>query len=82
MKCPACGKAKLHVRQVYSAGTHAETRNLRCPDCGHRSSSVTFLIPREQTPDRDRSGIALAKGIMRGEVAVEIDDEQAASASE
>lgn len=76
MKCPACGKAKLHVRQVYSAGSTAETRNLLCFECGHRASSVTFLIPREQVRDRDRSGIALAKGIMRGEVAVEIDDGQ------
>jgi transcriptional regulator NrdR family protein len=78
MNCPACKKAKLHVRQVYSAGEGAETRNLLCPACGHRASSATFLIPREQVRDRNRSGIALAKGIMRGEVAVEIDDEQAA----
>lgn len=79
MKCPACKKAKLHVRQVYSAGSGAETRNLVCPACGHRASSVTFLVPREQVRDRDRSGIALAKGIMRGEVVVEIDDDESAT---
>ena len=65
MKCPSCKKCKMHVRNVYSAGDNAETRNLVCPCCGHRASSVTFLIPREQHYDRDRSGGALAKGIRR-----------------
>lgn len=83
MRCPSCKKWKMHVRNVYSAGDNAETRNLVCPCCGHRASSVTFLIPREQHYDRDRSGGALAKGIRRGEVAVSIDPpDERESASE
>ena len=60
MKCPKCKKGKLHVRNVYSAGECAETRNLSCSACGHKASSVTFLVPKEQHYDRDRSGGALA----------------------
>lgn len=75
MKCPKCKKGKLHVRNVYSAGECAETRNLSCSACGHKASSVTFLVPKEQHYDRDRSGGALAKGVLRGEIALEIPED-------
>lgn len=67
MKCPKC-PGRLEVRNVYRAGDSAETRDLQCPCCGFRSSSITFLVPRPQQRRRGRGGRALAIAIEEGDI--------------
>lgn len=71
MNCPACD-AKMTVTHTYMAGGRAETRNLRCPACGCRASSVTFLIERpqfvKQRGQGGRGGEYLRAKILKGEV--------------
>ncbi len=58
----------MSVTHVYSAGDRAETRNLRCPTCGFKSSSITFLIDRPQARKYGLGGQALASKIVSGKI--------------
>lgn len=68
MNCPNCKDQKLAVTHVFSAGENAETRNLRCFECGFKSTSVTFLVPRTQERRWGGGGYALAKRVRAGTV--------------
>lgn len=67
MKCPNCKDQKLQVTHVFSAGSSAETRSLRCPECGHKASSITFLVQRPQR-GTGRGAWALSKQIRSGKL--------------
>ena len=43
MNCPRCKTVKLSITHTFQAGENAETRNLKCPACGFRSTSVTLF---------------------------------------
>lgn len=66
MKCPNCEDSKLDVVRVHSAGDRGEARDLRCRECGFKSSSVTFLVPRPQEHKKGLGGHALSKAIESG----------------
>jgi hypothetical protein len=68
MKCPNCPEEHMCVTHVYSAGDRAESRNLRCPTCGFKSSSITFLIERPQGRKYGLGGQALASKILSGKI--------------
>lgn len=74
MKCPSCDSGKLSVMRVYAAGNNAETRDLSCPECGYKASSITFLVERPQGRKRGRGSMALKRQIERGEVANPVDE--------
>lgn len=78
MQCPKCKSAKLSVLNVLSAGDSAETRDLRCTECGYKSSSITILVPRAQDRGGSRRGKkgawALAKRIKDGELRDVLDE--------
>lgn len=78
MQCPKCKSAKLAVLTVLAAGDMAETRDLKCSECGYRSSSITILVPRSQDRGGTRRGKkgawALAKRIKGGELRDVLDE--------
>jgi hypothetical protein len=66
MKCPNCAAPHMEITHVYQAGDRAETRNLVCPKCRFRSSSVTFMVDRPQNRKKGFAAIALADKIVEG----------------
>ena len=68
MNCPACKSGHLEVKNVYIATDMSESRNLVCDGCGHRMSSVTFLVARPQARRRGFGGAALAKKLAQGRI--------------
>lgn len=73
MDCPKCEK-KMGVLQTYMAGGNGESRNLKCPACGYRASSVTFLVELRRPSGRKIGARALAVKIERGELRSPLDD--------
>lgn len=69
MKCPNCDDVSLEVTHVRPAGETAEARDLWCPVCRYRASSVTFLIERPQQRKHGHGAWALAKKILSGKLA-------------
>lgn len=68
MKCPSCDCKHMEITHVYSAGDRAETRNLVCPVCGFKSSSITFMVDRPQKRKKGFAAIALADKIVEGKI--------------
>ncbi|MEY5098844.1 MAG: hypothetical protein RJA36_1563 [Pseudomonadota bacterium] len=68
MKCPNCNAPHMEVTHVYAAGERAEARNLVCPKCRFKSSSVTFLVDRPQKRKKGFAAIALANKILEGKI--------------
>lgn len=71
MPCPESGcRGSLLITHTYRAGTTAETRDLLCPVCGKRLSSVTFLVrcpaPRSKRRKRGSGAAALARRVENG----------------
>jgi hypothetical protein len=71
MKCPNCDCKHMEVTHVYSAGDRAEARNLVCPKCRFRSSSVTFMVERPQRRKKGFAAIALADKIVEGKISLD-----------
>lgn len=67
MKCARC-QDKLEVTHVYAAGDRAETRNLVCPTCGFKATTVTFLVDRPQHSKRGFSARGLRAKILEGKL--------------
>lgn len=57
MKCPECD-SNLSVI-VTKRGAEVESRDLLCPVCKHRATSITFLIPRENKKPRGATSRSL-----------------------
>ena len=71
MKCPGCDYKKLDVTHVYTAaGSNAESRDLKCRECGFKGSSVTFLLERPQEQKHGRGALALKRAIDKGVMGV------------
>lgn len=65
MKCSCRGD--LFIIHVCRAGDTAETRDLKCGDCGKRYSSVTFLIEKpSQHRKKGHGAVAIAKKVLNG----------------
>ena len=45
MECPKC-ETKMEVTHVFQLTGSSETRNLKCPECGYISRSITLLAPQ------------------------------------
>lgn len=60
MICPKCNHPHMDVLKVFEGGKEAESRDLRCPICGYRATSITFLLPRPAVT-RGKGGWAVAK---------------------
>ena len=68
MNCPKCN-TRLDVTHIYQVNEYAETRNLKCQDCGYVSSSITLLTPHHLLP-----GAAKLKTLINsGEVRIQVD---------
>lgn len=67
MNCPKC-KAKLEVTHTYMVSDSNESRNLRCPDCGFKASSITFLVVEHG------GAVRLRTRLQRGEIRSPLDD--------
>jgi hypothetical protein len=66
MKCSCLGE--LRIMHTCMAGSRAESRDLKCEDCGKRYSSVTFLVekPSQKPKKKGHGAIALAKKLLQG----------------
>lgn len=56
MNCE-CG-GKLEVTHTFPAGQHAQARDYKCPVCGLKKTSVTFIV-------RDRKQTGSAKTVAK-----------------
>lgn len=59
-----------------TAGSAAESRDLKCAACGKRYSSVTFLIdkPTQQPKKKGHGAIAIAKKVLQGDLELKKND--------
>ncbi len=60
-----------HTYQVQ--GEAAETRALKCPQCGFRATSIAFLVERPQRKKRGRGAVAMAQKVASGDVRLQED---------
>lgn len=64
-QCKHC-QGELRVTHTYSAGEGAQTRNLKCQNCGARYTQVAFIM--QESSGRGTGAEAVAKKIRKGKL--------------
>jgi hypothetical protein len=61
------------LRTFQVMGEAAETRDLRCPACGFRSTSITIMLTRPQARKRGHGAVAVRNQISAGVLSVQVE---------